>query len=215
MTDRIEIGQPPEGISFGSKVRLKRPNILPQHRPNVHNGQIPRIVLTPKAPQGTSPTFASTPNRYPNSPTNGNTQTQDIRTTKPTEKPLFVTPHPNNDLVIQPGSKPNPTQPMQYFNPDINEIKNSAKTPSFFVTPVHTKVVFEKDKETTYIPTTTTPKPPQKSETLTSSGQKRVNYNYHPIIDFFTEENTNKPAPLFAPPSPSHEWTPVVGKTGR
>lgn len=233
--DRVEIGQPPDGSNYGSKVRNnKKPggqqqqflppqqqNLPPQppppqFRPSLNVPQKPRIVLPTKLPQNPNPQYGNQQNRFTNFPGNQNSPKSDVKTPRP-DQSLFVTPSPNNELVIQPGSKPNPHQPVKYFNPDINEIPQQSKNP-FLVTPAQTnKVVFKENDNSVYTPPPTTPtttaKVPVKSETVSASGQKRVNYNYHPIIDFFTVESTSKASVSFPTPM-NHEWTPVIGRSG-
>lgn len=62
---------------------------------------------------------------------------------------------------------------------------------------------------TTLIATTTAPAPvtlPPKPLLATSEGGKRVNYNYHPIIDYFRTQQS-KSFDL----GNTQDWTPIVG----
>lgn len=63
---------------------------------------------------------------------------------------------------------------------------------------------------------TSTSRPEQKGNNENISNGKRVNYNYHPIIDFFEEDDREEDgsidredsSPSFAP-SPESEWKPI------
>ncbi|PSN36413.1 hypothetical protein C0J52_25455 [Blattella germanica] len=61
---------------------------------------------------------------------------------------------------------------------------------------------------TTHPPVTLPPKP---ALTVTAGG-KRVNYNYHPIIDYFKPQQLKAPAQAAAS---TQEWTPIVGDAAR
>lgn len=127
-----------------------------------------------------------------------------IRRAKPNDAGLFNSP--NRDYKIQNGFKSNTRQSNQHYNQKYNDNKIApSRGGSIFATPPKLR-----DRE---IPASTTSSP-KKSELMTSSGQKKINYNYHPIIDFFRTDSNSKKGSVSSGSQnhvTSQDWTPVLG----
>ncbi|KAL0266443.1 UNVERIFIED_CONTAM: hypothetical protein PYX00_008975 [Menopon gallinae] len=64
---------------------------------------------------------------------------------------------------------------------------------------------------------TTLPLVPKSLEQVSSNGRKKINYNYHPIIEFFIPDPSNTTGQQYSKPLSaaltSQEWTPLVGRS--
>ncbi|XP_053672516.1 neurotrophin 1 [Anopheles nili] len=74
--------------------------------------------------------------------------------------------------------------------PPLTTLQQQQQTPGIFRVPQHTTSVMTSINPT--VPLSTVPQPPSTAGTSTTTvtstnGHQRINYNYHPIIDFFEE----------------------------
>ncbi|EEB10680.1 conserved hypothetical protein [Pediculus humanus corporis] len=142
-------------------------------------------------------------------------------------KPVIETgiySNPNNDLLLQSASiKYNSRTPLQqYYN---NRKYNDNKSLSSRINPIYATPPKIREKEikkkmaaaaVTSTTTTTTTASPKVIETISSSGHK-INYNYHPIIDFFKTETNKKKTKIYHNSSnfrlsSPQDWTPVLNQ---
>ncbi|KAK6620578.1 hypothetical protein RUM43_010870 [Polyplax serrata] len=108
------------------------------------------------------------------------------------------------------GHKSNIRPSVQYYSREANDNRAvGSRVKPVYVTP-------PREVTATTTTTTTTSPPPKKSEIITASGHKKINYNYHPIIDFFRTEANKKrqlgQSVYSAPTQASQDWTPVLGQ---
>ncbi|XP_049865842.1 neurotrophin 1 [Pectinophora gossypiella] len=138
------------------------------------------------------------------------------RGTRPNRRPIRKKiGGPEPDLTIAGSSAVENLETMEDFNDDLEEAE-VVKT-NVNVSPVKRATISPKLHSVTTEKPSTTSKPDQKTykESISTNG-KRVNYNYHPIIDFFEEDGKEEDESIYREdtitafvPSPESEWKPI------
>lgn len=221
-TERPEIKNPVGSYVLKSKPQLSIPPASgSQHKPNLLHPQPPYAPILSRNPNDGKQAFDQSSHiRYviPLSNTTQPYSNYEIKKIKATESRQRITySKPNKNIPPQNIINTTPKRPIQYIRQDFEDISGQpSRVRPLFVTPPKPQKV-EIRKPTVPPPVQTVTHSPKNQETISQSGQRKVNYNYHPIIDFFTPENMREHKRQLKYSTPqrsslsSQDWTPVVG----